>query len=278
MLNIAVINESTITTDAQVEEIVKALQIQVDRDFGPLWDVDARLAFVGKNALAHPSFWQLVILDTSDQAGALGYHDMTAADKPLGKVFALSDKEAGDKLSVTMSHELLEMLGDPYINLTVQNTDGLLYAYENCDAVEDDSLGYDIEVPGGKVTVSDFVLRSWFVPEFRGRVDFCNHLTQAFSLAAGGYIGTLDPSTISPENPFGIWTQKTAFRYAPIRKAAAVIKGALQARSAITPPVGSRRERRVTGVRHYLTSTAQASPETLPLVQHAAPTTPPATK
>jgi hypothetical protein len=41
------------------------------------------------------------------------------------------------------------MLGDPNINLTVfvqnSNTAGILYAYEVCDACEDDSLGYQID-------------------------------------------------------------------------------------------------------------------------------------
>jgi hypothetical protein len=38
---------------------------------------------------------------------------------PIGKVFAASDLKAGTSWTVTASHELLEMLGDPNINLTV---------------------------------------------------------------------------------------------------------------------------------------------------------------
>ena len=32
--------------------------------------------------------WQIVVLDNSDQAGALGYHDYTPSGKPVAKVFA----------------------------------------------------------------------------------------------------------------------------------------------------------------------------------------------
>jgi len=50
-----------------------------------------------------------VILDDSDQAGALGYHDLTSDGLPIGKVFAASDLKAGTSWTVTASHELLEM-------------------------------------------------------------------------------------------------------------------------------------------------------------------------
>lgn len=59
---------------------------------------------------------------------------------PLGKVFAGTDLKYGYTWSVTASHELLEMLADPNINLTVllQNSEtaGTLYAYEVCDAAK----------------------------------------------------------------------------------------------------------------------------------------------
>jgi hypothetical protein len=66
-------------------------------------------------------------------------HDTTPDGLPLGKVFAGTDKAFGTQWTVTASHELLEMLGDPAINLTAlsmtpfeiaQNVVGQLYAYE----------------------------------------------------------------------------------------------------------------------------------------------------
>src|SRR5258708_5261525 len=139
-IRIAVINASTVLTDAQVKAAVPALQTQVHRDFAPAWGVDADLSFVPKGESPDPGAWWLVILDTSDAAGALGYHDLTNEGLPLGKVFAKSDIDLGYAWTVTASHELLEMLGDPDINLTafVEYTDksGILYAYEVCDACE----------------------------------------------------------------------------------------------------------------------------------------------
>lgn len=204
-IKIAVLNESTVVTDAQVQAAVDALQIQVKRDFAPVWDRTAQLNF-------HPSkvppsdAWQLVVLDDSDQADALGYHELTAAGLPLGKCFAASDIQAGTSWTVTLSHELLEMIVDPFCNEVAEsdNADGSItfYAHEVGDAVEADILGYTID----GVLVSDFVLPSWFVPGEGSTVDFMRRISKPFQIAPGGYIGVLNTSRDST------WTQITANR------------------------------------------------------------------
>jgi hypothetical protein len=194
-IEIAVINESTILTDGQVRSAILALQAQIHRDFAPIFGTDASLSFVPKGSGLPPNSWLLGIFDDSDQAGALGYHDLTAQGFPLAKVFAHSDKKAGFSWTVTASHELLEMLGDPDVDLTafVQQTEtsGIIYAYEVCDAVESDSLGYNI----GGVLVSDFVYPAWF-ESFRKQgstqFDYARYITSPFQILPGGYIGTFD--------------------------------------------------------------------------------------
>src|SRR5262249_39867419 len=90
---IAVINESSVMSDTEAKALVQALQTQVSRDFAPLWCVDAKLSFVSRNQHPESGAWQLVLLDDSDQAGALGYHETTAQDLPLGKAFLRTVKE-----------------------------------------------------------------------------------------------------------------------------------------------------------------------------------------
>jgi hypothetical protein len=196
-IQISVINSSTVLTDNQVSDVVPVLQKQVTQDFYPVWGVDAQLTFVPSTSDPDPSSWWLVILDDSDQANALGYHDITSEGLPLGKVFAGSDMKFGSNWTVTASHELLEMLGDPDINLTafVQTSDtaGTLYAYEVCDACEADQYAYQID----GVDVSDFVYPAWF-ESFRKpsstQFDKQNQITQPFQLLDGGYIGVFDVS------------------------------------------------------------------------------------
>src|SRR5258708_2674057 len=143
-INIAIIDRSTTVKDTDMPAVVMAFQTQVDRDFTPIWHVNAKLTFFTQYQTPPADYWQLAILDNSDQAGALGYHDITSTGQPLGKAFAGTDKQYGLSWTVTASHELLEMLVDPWINLSVfeqsMATRGRIYAYEVCDACEDDDF------------------------------------------------------------------------------------------------------------------------------------------
>jgi hypothetical protein len=232
-IQISVINESTVLADADVVPVVAALQKQVTNDFGPVWGTAAQLSIVPKGTQPPSGNWWLVLLDDSDQANALGYHDLTTEGLPIGKVFAASDLKAGTSWTVTASHELLEMLGDPNINLTVfvenSNTAGILYAYEVCDACEDDSLGYQID----NVLLSDFVYPSWFESfrtEGSTQFDRMNKMQTPFQLLTGGYIGIFNVNAGSG------WQQQTADK----RPTNVLHRGA----------VGTRRERR--GIPHEL--------------------------
>jgi hypothetical protein len=230
-IKVSVLNQSQSLTDDQVSQAVPALQAQVSNDFAPAWGIDADVTFVPGSQPA-PGSWALAIFDNSDQAGALGYHDLTAEGLPLGKVFAGADIQYGLQWTITASHELLEMLADPDIDLTVfmqpDDRTGRVYAYEVCDACEADNYGYAIN----GTMVSDFVFPAWF-ESFRTsgstQFDKQNQIQKPFDLLPGGYIGIFDVTAGTG------WTQLTA---AHGRHG----KGARPERAR----VGSRRERRRT--------------------------------
>lgn len=219
---IAIANRSTVMTDAQVSKITAALQVQVDQHFAPIWNIDADLVFVAAKDPAPKDAWLLAILDTSDQASALGYHDLTKTGQPLGKAFAKSDLDNGYQPSVTISHELLELLADPFLGVAEQ-TGNRFYAREVCDPPEADEFGYRI----GDVLVSDFVTPAWFKPaHVHGPYDYRNLIKKPLGLLKGGYLQYLEVGAGSG------WKQVTA-DVAP--------KAAHRARH------GSRRERRIAG-------------------------------
>src|SRR5206468_778228 len=95
--------------------------------------------------------------------------------------------EVGDSWQATASHELLEMLADPLVNLAAEGIfqgNPALFALEVCDPVENDE--YDI----AGIAVSNFVLPTWFVADAlpdETLVDFLGRLTEPFSLSPGGY-------------------------------------------------------------------------------------------
>jgi hypothetical protein len=241
MINVIIVNHSTVVKDVDVSAWTKALQIQVTRDFFPAWGVDAKLTSLphGKNAPA--GNWVLSILDNADQADALGYHDITPDGLPLGKVFAKTTLDDKGSVSVTTSHELLEMLGDPDINLVAELDDGSgkpskFYGYEVCDACEDDSFGYKID----GVLVSDFVYPAYF-ESFRKpkstQFDYGKKITAPFTLLKGGYISVLDLGNLSEG-----WQQLTPTK--------SDLLAAIHSRARI----GSRRERRRISRAHWIVS------------------------
>lgn len=233
-IKVSIINQTSCLQDAAIQPVVAALQIQVNRDFAPIWGVDADLTFVPKGTTPPNDHWWLVLLDNSDAAGALGYHELTPAGLPIGKVFCKTDLQYGLSWSVTASHELLEMLGDPDINLTTfmqtSNTQGYLYAFEMCDAVEDDQYAYVID----NVKVSDFVLPDYFqprIPAKDGKYDFGGHLHQPVpAMLPGGYLSQF---AVGEPGHVNGWTQINA----------QAVAGLSTSRAMRTNP-GSRRVRR----------------------------------
>lgn len=195
---IGIINLSTVVLQFQVQSAAMALQTQIDRDFSPIWGIDATIIVLRSGQQIPAGTWLIYIMDTSDQQGALGYHELSGTNNvPVGRVFAKDDLKYGLSWTVTLSHEVIEMLGDPFIDTTVfvqeSDTTGTLYAYELCDAVEDDSLGYKIN----GVLLSNFVYPTWFEPGQKTGVKFdkCGILKTPFELAKGGYI------SVFPVNP-----------------------------------------------------------------------------
>ncbi len=189
---IAIINKARANLGVKIDPLIAALQKFVDEHFVPVWGTPARLV---KSSGFIKGAWAIVFLDNADEAGALGYHDLTPDGLPLSKVFVKTTLANGEKVSVTACHELAEMLVDPAVNLCSTGPKNLLYAYETCDAVEEE----EYEIDG--IPMSDFVYPSWF-EVFRKtgstQFDYLNRVRRPFQILKGGYM---------PVFRNGKWTQ-----------------------------------------------------------------------
>src|SRR4051812_41625287 len=86
---IIISNESKTVFDADVRSAVAALQKQVDHDFAPAYSglrADLK-AWSFTNGPVPAGTEVIHILDTTDQADALGYHELSPAGIPEGFVF-----------------------------------------------------------------------------------------------------------------------------------------------------------------------------------------------
>ncbi len=200
MPQIAILNQSTVVQNSDVKLIAQAIDKQLKKHAVPAWDAASNwscAAYVTNPGAVPASAYQLVILDNADQAGALGYHDQDPNGRPYAKVFAKTVLDNGgdimktsNSVSVTCSHEALEIFGDPQAGYWAQMMTGDLIALELCDPCEADAyaiaVGY---LNRTQVMVSNFVLPSYFdtLPGMAQRFDFMGNLTVPFSMTSGGY-------------------------------------------------------------------------------------------
>ena len=201
MRTITIVNQSTVVSAADFQAAVAALQKQLDEHVAPAWGgLTAQLVAVQgqPGAPQAPSGETIYVLDNSDQQGALGYHELTNLDSPVGYAFAKTCLDDNTTWQSCLSHELIEQLIDPFVDAAVivdafpltvrgqvRNVPAAV-SYEACDPVENDS--YDID----GVPVSNFVLPAWFqsvdTPGVHGPYDYLGKLTSPLSMTSGGYI------------------------------------------------------------------------------------------
>ena len=187
---IVVINESTQVADGDVEAMLPAFDQQWNQDLRSVWGVDAAtFTFVPKSQPPAAGTWWVVFLDDSDQAGALAYHDLTNDGLPISKVFVKSILADKASVSVGATHEICEMAVDPWLNSAYQDPQGVFWAGEVCDPVEDDQYGYQI----GQTLVTDFVTPNWFGHQHaQSQIDLKGHATTPFVILSGGYAQKFD--------------------------------------------------------------------------------------
>jgi hypothetical protein len=182
VVTVACINMASVDLGVPFGKLTAALQKCYDQYFLPVWGYPLKLY---NTTVAKPSDWQFVYFDTADEAGALGYHDLTKDGQPVSKIFVKTTLADNQVVSVTACHELFEMAIDPIANLWAEAADGTEYAYEMCDAVENDTFMVD------GIQMSNFVHPSWFEP-FKHppgtKFDHLGLLKKPFSMTKGGYV------------------------------------------------------------------------------------------
>jgi hypothetical protein len=151
-------------------EVAAALQNQVTRDLGPIWQISATIDVFPHDRVPM-GYWPVFIHDQVQKPA--GIH-ITEQGHPYALV------EYGPTWSLTTSHECIEMLVDPLGTTTkpgpsiVENQGRVEYLVEVCAPCEPVAFAYSIN----GVTVSDFCTPHYFDPvmavgvrySFRGEI------------------------------------------------------------------------------------------------------------
>jgi len=199
---IAVINQSTSVTNDQVNTMCQAIQIQLNLHVLPAWNMKASTVKAYTEASKIPGYaWIVYVIDNDAQvAGALGFHQ-EASDQVTGYIMCEpiltnggvvmdfdSTNPGAYTVSGTLSHEIIEMVGDRFTNTFCDNGT-TSWCQELCDPVE--QIGYGIMVGTTNVSVSDFVFPNFFNPQStvskNGPFNYLKSLQAPFTILAGGY-------------------------------------------------------------------------------------------
>jgi hypothetical protein len=192
-VTIALVDESKTLSVYDLAVAAGALDEQVKSDFRPVWGGPP--ATVAAYPKAPPHTWKVILRRDIGEPGALGYHS-DSQQQP----YALVDVDAGS-WSVTASHEILEMLADPWGNRlhAARLPDGLEYQHEQFGLPKVNSrVHYLLEVADppeaanyeiGTVQVSDFLTPAWYRSSPKAGVAYSHLGTCAMprQIAAGGY-------------------------------------------------------------------------------------------
>jgi hypothetical protein len=203
---IACFNKAETPLGVNLDTLIKAMQAYVDEHVAPIWGTPANLI---ESTDYVEDAWAMVFLDDTDDPDSLAYHELTPDGLPLSKVFVRTTIDNNELVSVSASHELVEMLVDPAINMyttgpnpkritdTYMYKIGIpvwevkvgvevtaMYAYESADPVE------EVTFKVNEVAMSDFVYPAYF-EEFRKpysvKFDHLDRVTRPFQLLSGGY-------------------------------------------------------------------------------------------
>lgn len=199
-VNVALISESERVAPELLAPVAAALQKQVQRDFAPIWKVSATVAAFPTLAATPEGYWPIVIKDDIGAPDALGYHT-DEHNQPKSLVVA------ADGWATTCSHELLEMLADPFGNRLwqaqspVEPEERVRILVEVCDPCEANQFNYEID----GVAVSDFATPAWYhtVDRLGATYSFAGHLVEPRKIETGGYVSWVDAE--------GDWFQQTWF-------------------------------------------------------------------
>jgi len=200
-MNLALVSEVDGHDPSDVAMVAAALQKQATRDFGPVWDVQATVDAFPTLEDVPVGYWPMIVKDDIGQPGAAGIH----LDKD-GQPFALITMS--DSWSLTASHEMLEMLADPFGNRVIagrspkRGQGRVEFLVEVCDPSEAAEFGYT----SNDVLVSDFYTPHFFDPvqSPATRYSFTSAIKKPRTILRGGYISWHHP-------PSDHWWQQTWF-------------------------------------------------------------------
>jgi hypothetical protein len=201
--HVALLSESRLVGTGEVMVVAAALQKQASRDLAGIWQIGATVDAFEHLEDVPVDYWPLIIRDDIGYSAA-GIH-LDQSGQPFALISADPDR---DVWSLTSSHEMCEMLVDPFGNRVIAGDSikpdqgRVTYLVEVCDPSEASNYAYSVN----GVLVSDFYTPNFFDPVTAPgvRYSYTGAVKTPRSILPGGYISWRDLET-------DMWWQQTWF-------------------------------------------------------------------
>jgi hypothetical protein len=201
MRNVALVSETPNISFSELAKVSAALQKQAMRDIGPVWEIQATVDAFADLEDVPVGTWPIILQEDIGVAGAAGIHEDSD-----GQPFSLVTAEEG--WSLTASHELVEMLVDPFGRRLTEGQSTkpgqgrVQFLVEPGDPSEAVEFAYAIN----GVTVSDFYTPKFFSTQFNPADEYSHTgaIKRPRQVLRGGYLSWHDPVTDH-------WFQETFF-------------------------------------------------------------------
>lgn len=182
-MGLTFINQSTAVTDTEVKAIAAACNSQLAHEVATAWDIKRPLKVKAAKTAAADAYPFFFVDDIPEAPGALAYHYVQDDGVPAGKIGVRTTLDAGESVSVSASHEAVELQCDIFCaSWSYSSRLRCLVATEACDPVQGDT--YRI----GSVDLSNFVTPAYFTDDALGApLDHLGNLAETFAIAKGGY-------------------------------------------------------------------------------------------
>lgn len=189
----------TPSIETDVVFATEACRLQLLRDAGPAWAdwADPPGVFYYGRAEGLPAQAAAVVAVTHNARveEAAGYHAAIGR-----RVFGVVDLSRTSSMSRTLSHEVLEIYRNAFLDEWWQlpHRPERHYSAELCDPVQAQGYGITVQMMGTyrTVTVGDFVLPAWADPSLTGPKTYRSSVSQPFAIAPGGYQIAREDDTI----------------------------------------------------------------------------------
>jgi hypothetical protein len=201
---LALVSESQSINPSDLALVSAALQKQATRDLVQFWDLKATVDVFPRLEDVPVGYWPIIIMDDIHTSGAAGVHE-DENGQPFALVTASNDR---DVWSLTCSHEMIEILVDPFGNRLIASDSPkadqgrVQILVEACDPSEAAEFAYTVN----GILVSDFYSIRFFDPVAASgvRYSFTGALQEPRQVLRGGYLSWVDPGT-------GSWWQEIWF-------------------------------------------------------------------